>query len=223
LRSVRQHVNPLGLNFQTARAEAYARPQGLSTTEPLEVELGCADAQFAFELARQRPERPVVGLEIREKLVEINRRKAIREGLSNLYFGYVNLNVDLDRVFEADEVARFHLLFPDPWFKARHQKRRVLDERLCQTLAQQLRRGGEVHMASDVFEIALDAMEVFESSQVVAMGFLNLAGAWSFSRENPTGIASKREETTLARGQRVWRLRYQWQAPGEEARLAPLL
>ena len=66
-------------------------------------------------------------------------------------------------------------------------------------------------------------MEVFESSQVVAMGFLNLAGAWSFSRENPTGIASKREETTLARGERVWRLRYQWQAPGEEARLAPLL
>jgi len=174
----------------------------------LEVELGCADAQFAFDLARRWPARPVVGLEIRDKVVAINRDKAAREGFENLYFGYVNLNVDLDRVFEADQVTRFHLLFPDPWFKVRHQKRRVADELLCETMAHQLKQGGEVHIASDVFEIALDAMEVFESPRVEAMGFRNLAGAWKFSRENPTGIASKREDTTLARGQRVWRLRY---------------
>ncbi len=188
----------------------------------MEVELGCADAQFAFELARRRPERPVVGLEIREKLVTANRVQAAREGLANLYFGYVNLNVDLDRVFGADQVARFHLLFPDPWFKARHQKRRVVDEGLCGTLAHQLRPGGELHIASDVFEIALDAMEVFESPRVEGMGFRNLAGAWSFSRDNPTEIASKRETTTLARGQRVWRLRYAWEATVAAGKAAEL-
>ncbi|MGB1701289.1 MAG: tRNA (guanine(46)-N(7))-methyltransferase TrmB, partial [Nannocystaceae bacterium] len=129
------------------------------------MELGCADAQFAFELARRFPDRPVVGLEIRDKVVEINRTRAAREGLSNLYFGYVNLNVDLDRVFAESEVDRFHLLFPDPWFKARHQKRRVVDFQLCEVLATQLKVGGEVHFASDVFEIALDAMGSSASSE----------------------------------------------------------
>lgn len=212
MRSVRQHVNPLGLNFQTPRSDRYTRPEEISREAPLEVELGCADAQFAFELARRFPDRPVVGLEIRDKVVEINRTRAAREGLSNLYFGYVNLNVDLDRVFAESEVDRFHLLFPDPWFKARHQKRRVVDFQLCEVLATQLKVGGEVHFASDVFEIALDAMEVFEAPQVVDLGFKNIVEPWKFSRTNPTGIRSKREQTTIARGQRVWRLRYRYEA-----------
>lgn len=210
MRSVRQHVNPLGLNFQVPRATPYVRPQGLSPSARLEVELGCADGDFSFAMARAYPAWAIVGLEIREKVVEANRRQATREGLENLYFGYVNLNVDLDRVFEDAAVDRFHVLFPDPWFKARHQKRRVVDPALCQVMADQLRPGGEVHFASDIFELALDAMEVFESAEVEAMGFRNVCGAWSFARDNPCAHASRREVTTLRRGQRVWRMRYQW-------------
>ena len=145
--------------------------------------------------------------------MELNERRAREEGLSNLYFGYVNLNVDLDRVFEPGTVDRFHLLFPDPWFKSRHQKRRVVDEALCEVMASQLRPGGELHFASDIFELALDAMEVLESVRVERMGFSNLEGAWTFSRQNPCAFASRRELTTLERGQRVWRMRYRYTPP----------
>ena len=213
MRSVRQHVNPLGLNFQVPRALAYRRPARLTVDAPLEVELGCADAHFSFCMARAYPDHPVVGLEIREKVVELNERRAREEGLSNLYFGYVNLNVDLDRVFEPGTVDRFHLLFPDPWFKSRHQKRRVVDEALCEVMASQLRSGGELHFASDIFELALDAMEVLESVRVERMGFSNLEGAWTFSRQNPCAFASRRELTTVERGQRVWRMRYRYTPP----------
>jgi tRNA (guanine-N7-)-methyltransferase len=190
------------------RAEPIERPGDLPSGCRVEVELGCADAQFSFDLARREPETLVVGLEIREKLVERNQARAGREGLGNLVFGYVNLNVDLDRVFAPRSVHRFHLLFPDPWFKRRHQKRRVLDYALCRVMREQLVPGGELHFATDVFEVGLDALACMEDERVQALGFRNIVGPWSFARAHPLPSTSAREDTTHARGQRVWRLRY---------------
>ncbi len=207
MRGIRQHVNPLGLRYSVPRAQPLVRPEHLPADAPVEVELGCADAQFSFQLARKKPEMWVCGLEIREPWVARNLRRAAREGLDNLSFGYVNLNVDLDRVFVPHSVDRFHLLFPDPWFKDKHKKRRVVEPSLCQTVIEQLRPGGELHIASDVFEIALEAMAEIEGSDE-PWPFCNLAGPWSFWRGNPFPVASRREDTTLRRGQRVWRLRY---------------
>lgn len=205
MRNIRQHVNPLGASYLEARAQAIAAPPGCVRVE---VELGCADAKFSFELAERHPTWFVVGLEIREALVERNRERARRLGLNNLAFGYSNINVDLDRVFTPAGVDRFHVLFPDPWFKARHHKRRVVEPGLLTVVARQLRVGGELHFASDVFELALAAMTELEHDDALALGFENLAGPWSFTRENPCDASSKREDKTLARGQRVWRMRY---------------
>ncbi len=208
MRGIRQHVNPLGLKYIEPRARPLARPKHLATDCRVEVELGCADADFSFELAAKRPAWWVVGLEIREPCVTRNRARARAEGLRNISFGYVNMNVDLDRVFAARSVNRFHLLFPDPWFKARHQKRRVVEPELLTTLRELLRPGGELHFASDVFEVALAAMSELEDPGCAELGFTNLAGEWSFWRGNPMPAASRRERTTLARTQRVWRMRY---------------
>ena len=205
VRGVRQHVNPLGAQYLEARAEAIELP---AEAARVEVELGCADAKFSFDLAAGHRDWFVVGLEIREAMVSRNRERAAKLGHTNLAFGYVNLNVDLDRVFAPASVDRFHVLFPDPWFKARHQKRRVVDPTMLEVVARQLRPGGELHFASDVYEVALAAMAELEGVEAEALGFRNLAGEWSFSRHNPCDASSRREDTTLARGQRVWRMRY---------------
>ena len=214
VRGVRQHVNPLGLHYQEARATKVQRPAHLSGAAALEGELGCADAKFSFDFARARPETFVVGLEIREPLVERNAKWAQRAGLENLRFAYVNMNVDLARVFAPHSVSRFHLLFPDPWFKARHQKRRVIEPGLLLTLAEQLMPGGELHYASDVFELTLEAMNEFEGELAQELGFRNVFGEWSFALDNPVPFESRREVTTRGRGQRVWRVRYRKQATG---------
>ena len=190
-----------------------ALPAQLGPDCLVEVELGCADGQFAFQLARALPEVFVVGLDIREKLMASNRSLAAEEGLANVEFGYVNLNVDMDQVFAPGSVDRFHVLFPDPWFKAKHRKRRVIEPWLLQTLCVQLRPGGEIHFASDVFEVALEAMAEFEAAvdalaTDAAQGLRNMAGAWTFWRGNPFEGQSRREDSTLDRGQRVWRMRY---------------
>lgn len=189
------------------RAEPIPVPAALGPRPRVEVELGCADGQFSFQLARARPETFVVGLEIRDKVVALNRAKVGREGIDNLTFAYVNLNVDLDHVLPPRSVDAFHLLFPDPWFKAKHRKRRVVDPWMLGVIAQQLRPGGELHFASDIFEVALEAMAEIEDA-AEDLGLRNARGPWSFWRGNPFPAQSRREDITLARGQRVWRMRY---------------
>jgi tRNA (guanine-N7-)-methyltransferase len=204
LKKIRQHVNPLGERFMRVRARPLERPSHHAPDCRGAVELGCADAEFSFQLAANHPDWLVAGLEIREPCLVVNRRLAHEQGLHNLVFAYTNLNVDLDRVFRPVSVDRFHLLFPDPWFKGRHHKRRVIDPALADTIADQLRPGGELHAASDVFEVGLEILAVLEDCPRLR----NLAGPWGFWRGNPFDAASRREQTTLARGQRVWRSRF---------------
>ncbi len=204
MRKIRQHVNPLGEHFLHVRARPVERPARLAEDCRVEVELGCADAEFSFQLATQQPQCLVVGVEIREQCLERNRVRAQELGLDNLRFAYSNLNVDLDRVFAPASVDRFHLLFPDPWFKERHHKRRVIEPALVRVIADQLRIGGELHVASDVFEVALEIMEVVEACPRLR----NMIAPWSFWRGNPFAAESRREATTLTREQRVWRMRY---------------
>lgn len=208
MRKIRQHVNPLSSHFMTARAQAVVRPPHLAPDCPIEVELGCADAEFSFALAAAHPDWLVVGLDIREPCLARNRVRAAAEGRANLLFGYVNLNCDIDRVFAPASVDRFHLLFPDPWVKERHHKRRVIEPALVEALASQLRPGGELHVASDVFDVALEIMANVEDPALERVGLRNLAGEWGFWRGNPFDAESRREATTLRRGQRVWRMRY---------------
>ena len=84
---------------------------------------------------------------------------------------------------------------------------------MLEVICRQLRPGGELHVASDVFEVALEAMAEIEDPAAEPLGLRNLAGPWRFWRGNPFGARSKREDTTLARGQRVWRMRYRLAAP----------
>ena len=205
-RRIRHHVNPLGEKYAEARAQRLSVPAHLGPHAQCDVELGCADAQFSFELARAHPGRLVVGLEIRERVAVWGQRLADAQALANLRIAYCNMNVDLDRVLAPQSVDRFHLLFPDPWFKPKHHKRRVIEAPLLAVLHSRLRAGGELHVASDVYEVALEVMAEIDGDP--RSGFTNLSGPWRFCRDNPYGARSRREDTTHERGQRVWRLRW---------------
>jgi tRNA (guanine-N7-)-methyltransferase len=197
---VRHHVNPLGAEFLWRRLDALALPPG-----EVEVELGCADARFLFELAPQHPRTTFVGLEIREPLVEEVNDKARLLGLSNLRACFCNINVDLDDLFADGRVARFFVNFPDPWFKRRHHKRRVMNPELVEVIHRKLEPGGELFFQSDVWDLALDALAVLEGAPWL---FRNLDGPWSFGRDNPFAARSLREVRCEERQMRIWRMRY---------------
>jgi tRNA (guanine-N7-)-methyltransferase len=148
------------------------------------------------------PGRCYVGVEIRRELAEATAEECARRALSNVRSVFANMSVDLPRLFAPASVARFHLNFPDPWFKSRQHKRRVMSPALVGDLRRLLAPGGEVHVATDIFELALDAMAELEDV------FVNVAGPWTFLRASPFGARSRRERQCESEGVRIWRLVY---------------
>ncbi|MCE9577562.1 MAG: tRNA (guanine-N7)-methyltransferase [Deltaproteobacteria bacterium] len=197
---IRQHVNPNLSFFAEFRGER-PRLRGV----PIEVEIGCADAQFLFERAAIDPGRDYVGLEIREELVGIVNRNAAKIG-APVHAVSCHAQHHLELIFGEAKVDRVYLNFPDPWFKKKHHDRRMIDATLADGIARVVRPGGDVFVQSDVWEIALDAMEVLDRRDDV---FENLAGEWTFWRRgNPYGARSWRETNAEETGLPVWRLMY---------------
>jgi tRNA (guanine-N7-)-methyltransferase len=201
---IRQHVNPLGLHFEEFRGE---RPP-LERDRPIEVEIGCAEAQFLFERAARDPERTFVGLEIRQDLVAFVNRKAREAGVP-VHAVFCQAQLHLVEIFEPASVDRVYINFPDPWFKRRHQKRRMVDAVLVDGVARVTRPGAEVFVQTDVWDIALDAMSSIERDG----RFGNAAGEWSFWRAgNPYGVRSWREQNAEETGLTIWRMLYRRQS-----------
>ncbi len=199
---IRQHVNPLKSNFFQIAVEPPALPAGV----PLEVELGSAEAYFLMGRAAEDPARLYLGVEIRRDHVALANAACERQGLKQVRSVFANMSVDLPRLFPAGRVSRFFLNFPDPWWKARQHKRRVMSPELVAELFGLLGEGGEIYLASDVFDIALDAMAAFEHDS--SRRFVNLREPWTFLRESPFTARSRRERQCEATGIHIWRLGY---------------
>jgi tRNA (guanine-N7-)-methyltransferase len=198
---IRQHVNPLNAHFAEFRGQI---PE-LDAARPIEIEIGCAEAQFLFERAKADPSRQYVGLEIREELVHWVNRHAEAAKLP-LAAVFCQAQLHLPLIFEGHKVDRVYLNFPDPWFKKRHLNRRMIDDQLAVAIGEVMRPGGEILMQSDVWDVALDAMEVLERRDEL---FENLAGDWTFWRQgNPYGARSWREQNAEETGLPIWRIRY---------------
>jgi tRNA (guanine-N7-)-methyltransferase len=199
---IRQHVNPLGLYFEPFRGQKPVLAPG----RPIEVEIGCAEAQFLFERAAQEPERTYIGLEIREDLVDLVNKRAAAEA-APVHAVFCQAQLHLREVFGETKIDRVYLNFPDPWFKRRHQKRRMIDAVLVAGIAEVARPGAEVFVQSDVWDIALDAMAVLERDG----RFANASGEWSFWRGgNPYGVRSWREQNAEETGLSIWRILYRF-------------
>jgi tRNA (guanine-N7-)-methyltransferase len=200
---IRQHVNPLKADLlDLADVPRIAAAAGRA----LDVELGAAEAHFLIDLARADRETLFVGVEIRRELVTFTNGELARGGLSNVRLVFANMSVDMGRLFAAGSVRRFFLNFPDPWFKTRQHKRRVIGPELMEEIHRALAPGGELFVQTDIFDLAMDAMGALEA--MAPAPFVNAHGPWSFLPANPYPAKSRRERQCEGDGSRIWRLRY---------------
>ena len=170
--------------------------------DALELEIGAGHGGYALAFARERPERALVAIEQRRKFADELRARAEKRGHSALVVLHGDARVLAPRLFAAGSLAAIHVHFPDPWWKRRHHRRRLVDEGMSTLLLRLLRPGGLLDFRTDVERYALEAIERLE-----AEGFTNDAGKGAFADAPPDEIPSTREKRYLATGQRVWRLR----------------
>ena len=153
---MRQHVNPLSKNFnQIERILSLIEMFGNSKLN-LHLDIGCAAGEFLFDLALLNKNWNYLGIEIREKLVKNAKLKVLKKEVKNLYFVFGNANNilnDAQSKFILKSLKSISFNFPDPWFKKRHCKRRVIQPEFINTLSNSMQTGSLIFIKTDVKDL----------------------------------------------------------------------
>lgn len=116
---------------------------------PLEVDLGCGDGRFLLEMAKQYPERNFLGVERLLGRVRKVCRLANRAKLDNVKVLRLESRYVVEWLLPLASVSRLHVLCPDPWPKARHHRRRLIQQDFLQAVWDVLQPGGEFLFKTD--------------------------------------------------------------------------
>ncbi|MBD3161284.1 MAG: tRNA (guanosine(46)-N7)-methyltransferase TrmB [Candidatus Eisenbacteria bacterium] len=129
--------------------------------ERVELEIGSGKGRFLRDEAERRPETGFLGVERAAKWFTICAKRLRRDGRPNVRVVRTDAFDLLARWIPIGGLAAAHVLYPDPWPKKRHAKRRLLGPVLFDLVARALRPAGSFHVATDVdwyFEEATDAL-----------------------------------------------------------------
>jgi len=131
---------------------------------PLEVEVGSGKGLFMRRVAAARPEHCYLGIEIARKYARFAAANLARRELTNAKM----IIGDGLRLFNEHlpdgSLDAVHVYFPDPWWKKRHRKRRVMRESFVRRIEQVLRPGGWLHFWTDVGEYFDESIELLRSA-----------------------------------------------------------
>ncbi len=164
-RRIRKHANPFNVTTEVGVLDRLAV---FGRQAPLEVDIGCGGGSYLLQRAKNNPDTDFVGFEVRKPLVEAAMQKRETLGLKNLVIYYANAHTNLPQLVAPGIVKLFTIMFPDPSFKKRHWKRRILQPTLVRTMAELLPIGGKIFAQSDVKPLAEEMYEFFSAETAVA-------------------------------------------------------
>lgn len=118
-------------------------------TRPLEIDLGCGDGSFLVKMAQEYPERDFLGVERLLGRVTKTGKKIARQGLENAQVLRIDSHYFIEWLMPLESISRLHLLCPDPWPKARHHRRRMVQVEFLEALRKVLIPGGEFLFMTD--------------------------------------------------------------------------
>ena len=131
-----------------------------SRQAPLEVEVGSGKGLFLRNAAAARPETNFLGIEIAAKYAHFAAVMLVKRNLHNA----IVVQADALRIFAEllpdDSLQAVHVYFPDPWWKKRHKKRRVMRETFLRDIQRTILPGGALHFWTDVEEYFHSTLEL---------------------------------------------------------------
>lgn len=212
----RQHVNPLSSSFSMP-AQAPNWDEVLEDpTLPLMVDIGCGSGRFLMWLAKANPTGNYLGLEIRQKLAKRAECWAKELALKNIHFLFANATVSFKNIISTypGPFVLVSILCPDPHFKKKHQKRRVVQKPLVDSILDSLVPGGKVFIQSDVLDVAVDMRNLFDERYDLLQHVDSIDPTIScdvdgWLLKNPMGIRTEREIHAEFEGANIYRRLYQ--------------
>jgi tRNA (guanine-N7-)-methyltransferase len=161
---IHQHVNPLAPYYRLPVEPVDFERAFADPSLPLHLDIGSARGRFLLKMAAEEPGRNFLGLEIREPLVDEANRLAAEAGLRNLHYKFCNATLFLSDVLSnmrTGSLQTVTIQFPDPWYKKKHAKRRMVKDEMIRAIAEKLVPRGQVFIQTDVDFLAEEMFEYF--------------------------------------------------------------
>mgnify|MGYP005993005549 FL=1 len=171
---------------------------------PVVLEVGFGMGKSLVEMCQANPDLNYIGIEVHTPGVARLLRDAEEMGVENLRVYEFDAIEILAHCIPDDSLHTMQLFFPDPWHKARHNKRRILTLQFAETIRKKLKVNGTFHMATDWEHYAEQMLEVMES----APGYENIAGKGEYHPRPDFRPLTKFENRGEKLGHGVWDLIY---------------
>jgi len=175
-----------------------------SRVQPLEVEVGSGKGLFIAAAARANPEHNFLGIEVALKYARYAAARLARQGRDNAVLVGGDALLLFREWFPDASLAAVHVYFPDPWWKKRHKKRRVLCEPFLRDVERTLAAGGLLHFWTDV-------EEYYRSTLALIAATVKLAGPLPVAEkpaEHDLDYRTHFERRTRKSGETVYRAEF---------------
>ncbi|MFW6152128.1 MAG: tRNA (guanosine(46)-N7)-methyltransferase TrmB [Verrucomicrobiota bacterium] len=130
----------------------------------LEVEIGCGKGTFLLSRANAHRDTDFIAIDRMLKRLRRADSKVTRHGLDNVALLRIEAAYAIEYLIPDNSVDACFVLFPDPWPKKRHHRRRLFQESFLNSLAKTLKPGGKVHIATDHTDYFQWISEMFAAS-----------------------------------------------------------
>jgi len=177
-------------------------------TARLEVEVGSGKGLFLRSAASARADTDFLGIEIAPRYARFAASGLARRGLTNAVVVVGDAVLVFGETLPDGVLAAVHIYFPDPWWKRRHRKRRVMRESFAQDIERTLQPGGLLHYWTDV-------EEYFHTGVAVISSQTHLEGPFDVPESPAEGDLDYRthfERRTRLGGRQVYRAEFRKQA-----------
>ncbi|MCX8601235.1 MULTISPECIES: tRNA (guanosine(46)-N7)-methyltransferase TrmB [unclassified Gilliamella] len=193
------HLWPIfGIDYQSGTNIEFNHSQ------PTVLEIGFGMGASLVEMAKAAPNKNFLGIEVHKPGVGACLMAIEDNQLSNLKVMCHDAVEVLENMIPDNSLDKVQIFFPDPWHKARHNKRRIIQPEFVNLISQKLKSGGILHLATDWQHYAEHMLEVLSNADA----FTNLSPTNDYVPRPEDRPITKFEKRGQNLGHGVWDLQF---------------
>jgi tRNA (guanine-N7-)-methyltransferase len=167
------------------------------TSEKIIMEIGFGMGEATAIIAKNHPNNGYIAVDVHPPGIGKLLGRIVENDLKNLRVIEDDVHIVLPHMFEDESIDAFHLYFPDPWPKKKHNKRRIVNEGFLALIHPKLKKGGYIHIATDWVPYAISIQEVFTASTLFTGGVIEKPESRPVTRFEGQGIDKDHQVTDL--------------------------
>ncbi len=155
----------------------------INSNPPDILDIGCGKGLFLLNMSEAFPDSNILGIELRKPAVEWINQVSRGENIANaaaIWYSVVN---GLDFI-ESDSIEKVFYLFPDPWTKRKHLKRRAFNLDLLNDVYRVLKKNGQLYLATDLVEVDVYHKKILDKFSKFDYKIVENSEEWQFPETN---------------------------------------